>query len=90
MSENIYKTNGLIFSQSILIALVKKGLTREEAYRLVQKRALESWNSNGDFKQAILDDNTINKSLSSAEIEECFNLKNQIKNIDIIYKKVGL
>lgn len=91
MMNNIYKTNGIIFSQAILISLIKKGLSREKAYRLVQQRALDVWHSaETDFKKAIFSDYEISKLLSAEEIENCFDLKNQLKNIDTIFNKVGL
>lgn len=90
MIRNLEKTKGLVFSQSLLLALTKKGATREDAYRLVQNRALEVWNSKGDFKEAILTDEKIHQWLSEEEIENCFDLNKNLKNLDYIFNRVGL
>ena len=90
MMNNIWKTKGLIFSQALLMALVDKDLTRENAYKLVQNCAMKTWNSDINFKQIVLKDADVSKYLPQKEIEACFNLKNQLTNIDYIYKKVGL
>ncbi|MFQ5824851.1 MAG: adenylosuccinate lyase [bacterium] len=90
MIRNLEKTKGLVFSQSLLLALTKKGATREDAYRLVQNRAMEVWNSKGDFKEAILTDEKIHQWLSEEEIENCFDLNKNLKNLDYIFNRVGL
>ena len=87
MLKNIYKTNGAIFSQRVMNALISKGLTRESAYDLVQKIALKSYNENISFKDLLLDNSDIIKNLSKEEIENCFTLDYYFKNIDYIYKK---
>ncbi|MFQ6113053.1 MAG: adenylosuccinate lyase [bacterium] len=90
MKRNLEKTKGLVFSQSVLLALANKGMSREEAYRLVQERAMEVWNSGGDFREAILSDQKIRKWLSQEEIEDCFDLNKNLRNIDYIFNRVGL
>ncbi len=88
MMRNLEKTGGLIFSQSVLLALVRKGITREEAYKLVQKNAMQSWTTGKDFLKLLKKDKDIKKLLSVAEIDETFKLKTQFKNIDRIFKRV--
>jgi adenylosuccinate lyase len=90
MREHVELTHGLIFSQSLLLALSKKGMTREEAYALVQNQAMQCWESGKDFKQAVLADPAIGKILSIDEIEACFDLKNHLRNVDKIFRRVGL
>ncbi len=90
MVKNIEKTFGLVYSQGLLLALTKKGITREEAYELVQNRSLEVWNSGGDFKSVVLSDDQIRKWLSEEEIDKCFDLKNNLRNVDFIFKRIGL
>ena len=88
MMRNLEKTGGLIYSQSVLLALVRKGITREEAYKLVQKNAMQSWTTGKGFLKLLKKDKNIKKLLSVAEIDETFKLKTQFKNIDRIFKRV--
>jgi adenylosuccinate lyase len=88
MMQNLEKTGGLIYSQSVLLALVKKGITREEAYKLVQKNAMQSWTTGKNFLMLLKKDKEIAKLLSIAEIEKTFKLKTQYKNIDRIFNRV--
>ncbi len=90
MLENLHMTNGLIFSQAILLALAKKGITREEAYQLVQGNAMEVWESGGNFREKVLDDERIGVHLNKTEIESCFDLEKDLKNVDFIFKRIGL
>lgn len=90
MLTNLHMTNGLIFSQAILLELARKGRTREEAYRLVQKRATKVWDAGGDFKEQVLSDAEIRSHLSEEEIEACFDLDKNLANVDFIFKRVGL
>ena len=86
MLKNTDKFGGIVFSQKVLLKLVEKGLTREEAYRLVQRNALNAFENDGDFKANLLDDSEIN--LTTEEIEEIFNKDEFLKNIDTIYSRV--
>ena len=88
MMCNLEKTEGLIFSQSVLLALVDKGITREEAYNLVQKNAMQSWTKGKDFLTLLKKDKKIGALLKKNEIEKIFNLKAQFKNVDIIFKRI--
>ncbi len=88
MMRNLEKTGGLIYSQSVLLALVRKGITREEAYKRVQKNAMQSWTNGKDFLTLLKKDKDIRKLLSAGEIEQTFKLKTQFKNIDQIFKRV--
>ena len=90
MIRNLEKTKGLVFSQALLLALTKKGLTREESYQLIQNRAMEIWNSEGDFKTAILSEPKICDLLTHEEIENCFELRNNLRNVEYIFKRIGL
>ena len=90
MMKNINLTNGLIFSQEVLLALIKKGITREDAYQIVQKNAMKSWNEGLDFKKLLYKDNQVNKYLTYKEIDSLFNLKKIMININKIYKRIGL
>jgi adenylosuccinate lyase len=90
MHKNIYKTNGVIFSQRVLTNLIDKGLSREEAYDLVQPISMKCFEDNVSFKELLLENKKITKTLSETEIEECFNIDFFLKSVDTIYKRVGI
>ena len=90
MMKNINHTNGLIFSQEVLLALIKKGVTREDAYQIVQKNAMKSWNEGLDFKNLLYGDNDVSKFLKNKEIDELFDLDKIMVNINKIYKRIGI
>ena len=90
MMANINKTNGLIFSQEVLLALVNKGIERQKAYKIVQKNAMSSWNNKTDFKNLLHGDKEIKKFLSIEEIDSLFDLDKIMVNINKIYKRIGL
>ncbi|MGC9363923.1 MAG: adenylosuccinate lyase [Fidelibacterota bacterium] len=89
MRRNLELTGGLIFSQELLLALLARGLTREQAYALVQKNAMAAWNSAKDFKGLILADPDIGACLEYGEIEALFDVTKLYHRIDAIYKKLG-
>lgn len=89
MLQNIYKTNGAIFSQRVMNLLIEKGLSREYAYDKVQKLALISYNENKDFKELLFNSDILNIT-SKEEIESCFTLDYYFKNIDHIYNKCNI
>ena len=90
MKKNLEKTNGLIFSQPLLLALVQKGLTREKSYRMVQAPSMECWKSGEPFQEIVKMDREIRDALSEQEIDACFNLEHQLRNVDALFKRVGL
>ena len=90
MTDNINRTGGLFFSQALLLAVVAKGMSREDAYRLVQSNAMRVWKKEGSLKELALKDPDISKLLSKDEIEKIFRLENYYGNIPYIYKKAGL
>jgi len=90
MKKNLEKTHGLIFSQRVLLALVDHGLTREKAYALVQRNAMQTWNTGADFRQLLLDDAEVMDILSEKEINELFDFGYHLKHVDDIYKRFGL
>lgn len=90
MIENINLSRGLIFSQPLLLELIKKGITREEAYKIVQENSMYARDNKIDLKTVIINDRRVKELLSENEIESCFNIKNFIKNLDYIFKRVGI
>lgn len=90
MLANLEISSGLIFSQKLLSTLIGKGLSRQEAYHLVQRNALSADKNKCDFKDEVLADKTIAKLLKKDEISACFDLNKHLKNIDYIFKKAGL
>ncbi len=88
MIKNTDKFGGIVFSQKVLLSLVAKGLTREEAYAIVQRNALDAFNNHGDFKANLANDEEVKKYLTSDEIEQIFNKEEFLKNIDKIYDKI--
>lgn len=90
MRENLESGRGLIFSQSILLSLVDKGVSREEAYRLVQRNAMKVWQRQTTLLQALKSDPEVLSHLSERELEEICNLDNRIRNINVSFKRLGL
>ncbi len=87
IKKNLYLTKGLIFSQKVLLALAEKGVKREDAYKMVQRNAMECWKTGKEFKQLISDDKDIIKYLNKDEIESIFSIESFLQNIDYIYDK---
>jgi len=84
MKRNLMKYGGIIFSQRVLLELIKKGMRREDAYALIQKAALNAWNDEGDFKENLLKDKKILALLSKKELEELFDVKYHLRYVDKI------
>jgi len=91
MKRNMNVYGGVIFSQRVMLTLVEKGMNREEAYSVVQGCAHEAWNkTDGDFRKLITQDETVTKTLSSEEIDACFDPNHHLKNLDEIYQRLGI
>ncbi|MFD1021041.1 adenylosuccinate lyase [Thalassobacillus hwangdonensis] len=90
MQENMEKTYGLIFSQRVLLTLIDEGMVREEAYDLVQPKAMEAWERGIPFRELIEADEKITSTLSPEQIEECFDYTHHLKNVDRIFERIGL
>lgn len=88
MLKNTEKFGGIIFSQKVLLKLTEKGLTRENAYKLVQRNALDAFENDGDFRVNLLNDEEILKHLSVLEIDEIFKKEEFLKNINEIYSRI--
>jgi adenylosuccinate lyase len=90
MKRNMERTHGLIYSQRVLLALIDKGLAREEAYDTVQPKTMESWETQVPFRTLIEAEEKITSKLSPEEIADCFDYNYHLKNVDTIFERLGL
>jgi len=90
MLKNLNLTKGLIFSQPLLLALTENGMSREDAYKIVQELAMKCWKAGLDFKNEISLDERVSKILSPEIIESCFDETKALKHVDFIFNRVGL
>jgi len=88
MLANLESTHGLVFSGQLLLDLVESGVSREDAYRVVQSHAMRAWRENLDFRKLVLSDPEIRGRVSQAKIERAFDLGRQLQNIDKIFARV--
>ncbi|HSZ60988.1 MAG TPA: adenylosuccinate lyase [Terriglobales bacterium] len=88
MMANLESTRGLVFSGQLLLDLVESGVSREDAYRLVQNHAMRAWKEDRDFHELVVNDPEISGRVSRAKIERAFDLKRQLRNIDKIFERV--
>jgi adenylosuccinate lyase len=88
MERNMAISKGLFHSETVMLALVAKGITRETAYSYVQRNAMTVWKEGGDFKELLNKDKDVRKYLSSKELDACFDLKHTLKKVDYIFKRV--
>jgi adenylosuccinate lyase len=88
MLYNLNMTHGVIFSQMVLLGLIEKGTTREEAYAIVQRNAMKSWKEGIEFKDLLEKDSTVTRYLKKKELVAIFNVKNFLKNLDFIFDRV--
>lgn len=90
MLANIEKTYGVIYSQRFMLKMIEKGFAREAAYDLVQPNAMKAWEEKVSFKELMENNEKVTAVLSQAEIDDCFNPAHHVKNVDVIFKRVGL
>ena len=88
MQKNLDRLGGLVHSQRVLLALTQKGVSREDAYRLVQRNAMPVWRGEGDFKTLLKADADVSSKLSPQDIDELFDLGYHFKHVDTIFKRV--
>lgn len=88
MRRNLERSGGAIFSERVLLRLVDKGLSRDVAYRMVQRHALKVGKNGGDLKREILKDREMRRHLSASDIEQIWDLKHYLKNVDFIFNRV--
>jgi adenylosuccinate lyase len=88
MKQNLELTHGLIYSGELLLALVAKNVTREDAYRFVQRNAMRVWDEGGTFKEKVLSDADIQRVLGNADVEKVFDSGRLLSNVDRIFRRV--
>src|SRR5436189_6423262 len=88
MQKNLDRLGGFVHSQRVLLALTQKGVSREYAYRLVQRNAMPVWRGEGDFLKLLKKDAEVRAKLSDAELDELFDLGYHLKHVDTIFKRV--
>ena len=90
MLENIELSRGMVFSQRVLLKLINKGLTRIEAYNIVQRSAMTARESGDHFRDVLMRNGRLKQFLTEEEIKDCFDIQYHLKHIDRIFKKVGI
>ncbi|MBV5104995.1 adenylosuccinate lyase [Mammaliicoccus sciuri] len=90
MKRNIDKTFGLIYSQRVMLTLINKGMVREEAYDIVQPKAMESWETQTPFRTLVEQGEKITNLLSADELDECFDEKHHLNQVDTIFRRAGI
>jgi len=90
MKRNIDITHGLVFSQPVMLALTKKGMKREDAYKVVQRNAMEVWKSKLNFREVLMSDPYVAAVLTDAELAEAFDPAKGLQHVDYIFTRVGL
>ena len=88
MMENLQAARGLVFSQPVLLKLIEKGMERQAAYVVVQRNAMKVWDEDRDFKTLLAGDGEIQQLLNSAELEQCFDLKHELRHVDAVFDRV--
>jgi adenylosuccinate lyase len=90
MEKNLQRTKGLIFSQSVLLALTKSGFRREDAYRIVQSSAMDVWQSDKGFRETLRANKEVGEKISESALDEMFDVQKSLNNVDYIFRRVGL
>jgi len=90
MARNLELTGGLIYSQRVLLELVESGLSRVEAYNLVQECAMEAWETGRSFKEALAEKEVVSSRLSSEKLENCFDPAHYLRRVDHVYRRLSL
>jgi adenylosuccinate lyase len=88
MKKNLQKMGKLVFSEGVMLKLIEAGLTREEAYALVQRNAMKSWEQGADFEEEVRKDSVISAKIKKKDYDEAFDLAHTLRNVDAIFKRV--
>jgi len=90
MKRNMDRTFGLIYSQQVMLKLIEKGMSREQAYDTVQPRAMQAWEEQRSFRAIVDEDATVSSTLTKEELDECFDYRYHLKHVDTIFQRLGL
>lgn len=90
MKRNMDRTFGLIYSQHVMLSLIEKGMSREQAYDTVQPRAMQAWEEQRSFRAIVEEDPTISATLTKEELDACFDYRYHLKHVDTIFQRLGL
>ncbi|MDT3418209.1 adenylosuccinate lyase [Brevibacillus aydinogluensis] len=90
MKRNMDRTFGLIYSQQVMLKLIEKGMSREQAYDTVQPRAMQAWEEQRSFRSILEEDPTVTATLTKEELDDCFDYRYHLKHVDTIFKRLGL
>ena len=90
MRENLEMTQGVIFSQRVMLALIEKGLSRQEAYAIVQRNAMQAWKERRPFRQLLDAEPDVTSRLSPAELDDIFDYGYYLRHVDTSFRRVGL
>ncbi|MBI3953803.1 MAG: adenylosuccinate lyase, partial [Chloroflexi bacterium] len=90
MQQNLEASRGLVFSQRVLLALIEKGLSRQDAYKLVQRNALRAWDGGADFLALLKEDSEVRSRLKEQELEALFDYRPFLKYVDATFQRLGL
>ena len=90
MQANLEKMGQLVFSEHVLLALVQKGISREDGYKICQRNAAKCWDLGISFREALDSDSDVTNSLNKNELDECFNLEHHLRNVDTIFRRLGI
>ena len=90
MKRNMDRTFGLIYSQQVMLKMIEKGMSREQAYDTVQPRAMQAWEEQRSFRAILEEDPTVTSLLSKEDLDECFDYRYHLKHVDTIFQRLGL
>ena len=88
MKENLEQTGGLIYSQRVLLEMVKRGISREDAYRIIQRNAMKAWQGKADFKELLANDPAVKPIMSKGDLENAFSLHYHLQHVNTIFQRV--
>ena len=88
MIKNLNATRGLVFSGQLLLALTERGVSREEAYAWTQRNAMKVWDEGGEYRELVVNDPDISKTLSTSEIDAVFDVKHYLRNVEKVFERV--
>jgi adenylosuccinate lyase len=90
MKKNLELTHGLVFSQRVMLALIEKGMGRQDAYKIVQRNAMKAWKGDRKFITLLKADSELTAAVSEKELEEIFDYQYYLRHVDDIFKRLGL